>query len=52
MNIRIESYYDGFAIFIDDVQICHIDQTDCQEELVKAFKIANPLAIVEYEEVY
>jgi len=48
MDIKIEDYYDGFAVIVNGKRFS-FDQEDDRELLAEAFKEANPAATVNYE---
>ena len=49
MNIKITVSSDGVAVDINDDTVAYWSHGDVCEELITAFKIANPNALVELE---
>lgn len=51
MKVRIEEYYDGFAIIVGERRWA-FDQGESIKELENALSYCCPGADIEYEEVY
>jgi hypothetical protein len=51
MDIEVQEACDSITIVIDD-EGYYIDQEDSAEQLVYAFRKANPTANVVYKEIY